>query len=144
VSTTSYGLLLLDESGRLFLAHATGTARWDLPKGGAEPGETPREAAVRETREETGLDIVDWPLEDLGETAYRPGKRLHLFGARVASGTVRPEDCRCTSVFPHYLSGRMTPEVDGYAWVAPADWPAHVPPNLLKVLLAAVPRLQAA
>ena len=30
--------------------------RWDLPKGHVEPGEGIREAALRETEEETGID----------------------------------------------------------------------------------------
>jgi bis(5'-nucleosidyl)-tetraphosphatase len=37
-------------------------ARWEFPKGGIEPGETPRQAAAREFREETGL--VSWSLLD--------------------------------------------------------------------------------
>jgi bis(5'-nucleosidyl)-tetraphosphatase len=35
-------------------------ARWEFPKGGIEPGETPREAAGREFREETG--IASWTI----------------------------------------------------------------------------------
>jgi ADP-ribose pyrophosphatase YjhB (NUDIX family) len=34
-----------------------GLGGWDLPAGYLEPHESPEEAAVRETREETGLDI---------------------------------------------------------------------------------------
>lgn len=139
--TTSHGLLLLDESGRVFLAHATGTAHWDIPKGGAEPGESPLEAALRETREETGLEAADWSLQDLGEMAYRPGKRLHLFAARVSSADVDPAACRCSSFFPHRRTGRPVPEADAYAWVARDAWAAHVPPNLLRVLEACVPRV---
>jgi 8-oxo-dGTP pyrophosphatase MutT (NUDIX family) len=33
---------------------------WDFPKGEVEPGESPLEAAVRETREETGLVELDF------------------------------------------------------------------------------------
>jgi len=37
-------------------------ARWEFPKGGIETGETPREAAEREFREETG--IVSWAFQE--------------------------------------------------------------------------------
>lgn len=35
-------------------------ARWEFPKGGIEAGETPRQAAARELREETSLDAWDF------------------------------------------------------------------------------------
>ncbi|MDY6778749.1 MAG: NUDIX domain-containing protein, partial [Candidatus Nanohaloarchaea archaeon] len=31
---------------------------WNLPAGKLEPGETPREAAIRETREEAGISVT--------------------------------------------------------------------------------------
>lgn len=34
------------------------SGHWDLPKGHLEAGETPQDAAIRETKEETGLRIV--------------------------------------------------------------------------------------
>lgn len=37
--------------------------RWDLPKGHAEPGETPRQTALRELAEETGFDSADVTLD---------------------------------------------------------------------------------
>ena len=36
----------------------SGVEFWSLPGGGIEPTETAREAAVRETREETGYSVV--------------------------------------------------------------------------------------
>lgn len=35
-----------------------GLGNWDLPAGYLDPGESPEEAAVRETREEAGLEVV--------------------------------------------------------------------------------------
>ena len=41
--------------GLVLLARDEGTAFFNMPGGGIEPGEPPEEAAVRELREETGL-----------------------------------------------------------------------------------------
>jgi len=41
--------------GSVLLIATAGGARWQLPKGRIEPGESSEEAAVREVREETGV-----------------------------------------------------------------------------------------
>lgn len=46
---------------------------WTLPGGGVEAGETPAEAAVREFKEETGLDVKSVRL--LWEGSYGHGAR---------------------------------------------------------------------
>lgn len=44
---------------------------WEVPGGGLHPHETPREAAVREVREEAGLDVDE--LVEVGEVLPAPG-----------------------------------------------------------------------
>ncbi len=67
----SYGIipLMRDEDGKwlgLIVYHTTGF--WGFPKGHAEKDEEPREAAVRELTEETGLKLVDFlPLTPFTE-----------------------------------------------------------------------------
>jgi len=45
-----------DDQGRILLIHRTDNKYWSIPGGGMEPGESVREAAVREVKEETGMD----------------------------------------------------------------------------------------
>ncbi|WP_030720696.1 NUDIX domain-containing protein [Streptomyces sp. NRRL S-237] len=47
----------LDSDGRVLLIHRTDNDLWALPGGGVDTGESAADAAVRETREETGFDI---------------------------------------------------------------------------------------
>ena len=146
----SCAVLLLDDQGRVFACHATGTPRWDLPKGVAEPGEPPRDAAVREAWEEAGLVVPPGALADLGEQRYLPAKRLHLFGLRVPAEGLALARCRCRSFFPHRQTGRPVPEADRFAWqplATPGTWCGR---NLARVLagldpaaLAALPRVDA-
>ena len=75
---TSCGVVITD-GDVLLLGHATGSPRWDIPKGLAEPGEEFRVAAVRELQEETGLAVAPEALRDLGVQRYMPGKDLALF-----------------------------------------------------------------
>ncbi len=50
--------IILDDQGRVLLSHRRDMDAWNLPGGGMEPGELPDEAAIRETREETGLEVA--------------------------------------------------------------------------------------
>ena len=49
--------VVLDDAGRVLLIQRTDNDLWAVPGGAQEVGETSTEAAVREVREETGLDI---------------------------------------------------------------------------------------
>ncbi len=52
------GIVIDKETGtsRVLLVHRPSYDDWSFPKGKLEPGETIEEAALREVREETGLD----------------------------------------------------------------------------------------
>lgn len=68
----------------------TDTWGWEVPAGGLDPGETPEDAAVRETREETG-----WrpgPLTELGSYAPSNGSSDQVFHVFVADGATHEGD----------------------------------------------------
>lgn len=46
-----------DDQGRILLIHKIDNDKWALPGGGHDAGESIAETAVREVREETGVDI---------------------------------------------------------------------------------------
>ena len=79
------GALLGD--GRVLLAHRNPRRRWypdvwDLPGGHVEPGETARQALVRELREELGVEVrVCAPVAEL--TAGEGADAFHLTVHRV-------------------------------------------------------------
>lgn len=110
----SCGIVVLAPTRELLLCHVTGQRHWDLPKGGIHDGETPAEAARRETREETGLDFAPESLLDLGRFAYTAKKDLHLFAA--PSPRVDPASLCCESTFVERGSQRRLPEMDGFGW----------------------------
>ena len=66
---------LFDDDGRVLLVrHTYGRLNWELPGGGAEPGESPDETAIREVREEIGLEVaIDRMTGVYYEVGPRPG-----------------------------------------------------------------------
>ena len=128
------GVVLLNGRDEVFACHATGSARWDLPKGMADAGEPPRDAAVREAWEESGLCLAPASLADLGEFDYLPAKRLHLFALRVADDAIDLSCCSCRSFFAHHRTGAATPEADAWAWKRRADVASWAGKNMARVL----------
>lgn len=92
----SCGVLVTDGT-HLLIAHATRTPRWDIPKGLADPGEAPLAAALRELREETGLEAAPPDLVPLGTHPYLRNKHLVLFAWRVPA-MPDPARLRCTAM----------------------------------------------
>ncbi|HVT21050.1 MAG TPA: NUDIX domain-containing protein [Mycobacteriales bacterium] len=87
------GAVVRDADGRLLLVrrgHPPAQGSWSLPGGRVEPGEAHAEAAVREVREETGLDVE---VGDLLRSVALPGGYLvHDFAATVTGGTLHAGD----------------------------------------------------
>ena len=75
--------------------------RWQLPKGLIDPGETPEEAAVREVREEAGIEtelvtpidtIEYWYVGRRGTQRVRFHKQVHFFLLAYRAGRVSEHD----------------------------------------------------
>jgi len=79
-----------DEEGRLLVVRTTYMGReWMLPGGRVERGETPHQAAARETREETGLRVTIERLRLVD--AHHPRDVSFVFAGRVTGGTLDPQ-----------------------------------------------------
>ena len=69
--------VILDNIGRVLLVkHTYGRLNWDLPGGLSEPAESATDTALREVREETGLNVV---ADCATGVYYDPADDMHHF-----------------------------------------------------------------
>jgi ADP-ribose pyrophosphatase YjhB (NUDIX family) len=98
-ATSAGGVVHRISQGRteVALVHRLKPALWALPKGTPRAGETLEETALRETREETGLEVeIEQPISSIryffvrGRTRF--AKTVHFFLMRPVGGDLSQHD----------------------------------------------------
>jgi putative (di)nucleoside polyphosphate hydrolase len=128
------GIMLLNPAGLAFIGRRidmpAGLAAWQMPQGGIDPGETPRQAAFRELAEEVGTDKAEILAETRGWLHYDLPSDI---ASRMWSGRWRGqrqkwflmrftgEDADINPVTEH-------PEFDAWEWVEPQRLPDLIVP----------------
>ncbi len=120
---------------RLLLARRTiepWAGHWDIPGGYCEPGEHPRDCAVRETYEETGLRVVTTGLHGIwldppGSSGSEAGT-ICVFYHAILAPTSAPDPFAVagSSVLPAAGDPTGYGETSGIAWFEPSCMPARV------------------
>jgi len=128
------GVMLANPDGHVFVGQRIDrdTSAWQMPQGGIDAGEAPREAALRELREETGLtpDLVRIEAET---SEWVPYELPHDLVPRIWKGRFRGQEQKW---FLMRFLGRDTdvniatehPEFSEWRWMDPADLVANIVP----------------
>ncbi|MFD6294505.1 NUDIX domain-containing protein [Streptomyces sp. NPDC060235] len=106
-------VVVVDDAGRVLLQRRTDNSMWALPGGRMELGESLPHCAIRETREETGLDVE---VIGLVGTYTNPG---HVFA--YDDGEVRQEFSICFLARPTGGELAVSDESTDVRWFAPGD-----------------------
>lgn len=104
----SSAVLPVDEAGRVLLAwQADARHGWSTVGGAVDPGESPEEAAIREAREEIGVEVrLERLLNVLGgpdyQVTYPNGDQVSyvtaVYEATIVAGDPAPADGELTKV----------------------------------------------
>jgi len=94
----AYALILDDTSSKILMVKNKGNSSWSLPGGAVEREETLDQAAIREAKEETGLDVRVHGIVAINECIFEK-KQEHAifftFRAEVIGGRIeliRPQE----------------------------------------------------
>ena len=128
------GVMLVNASGEVFVGQRkdSDVPAWQMPQGGIDAGETPRDAALRELEEETGVsaelvsveaETRDWVRYDLPE---------HLLG-KVWKGRYRGQEMKWFLLRFHGVDADVNivtehQEFSEWRWLPAAELSSNIVP----------------
>jgi len=136
--------VVLDDAGRMLLVHHNKIGQWLYPGGHIDPDEDPAQAALREVREETGIQAVI-----IGEPAFsHPAVRSHAAPWAIIEMDVTDSKVgahrHIDLVYVCRASGgdlaAQLEEVSDLQWVSPGDLAGLQAPAELPALAVAAAR----
>ena len=133
------GIMLLNARNQVFVAQRIDFAgdAWQMPQGGIDTGESPREAALRELKEEIGTDRAEFLAETKGWLTYDfPAKlRERLRRGRFQGQRQKWFAMRFTGKDTDIDLTTAHPEFSSWKWVEPGELPRLIVPFKRRVYL---------
>jgi putative (di)nucleoside polyphosphate hydrolase len=129
------GIMLFNRESKIFVGRRidmpAGLAAWQMPQGGIDPGETPRQAAIRELKEEVGSDKAEILAESRAWLHYDLPTEIagHMWGGRYRGQRQKWFAMRFTGedgdIDP---AATEHPEFDAWEWTTPGRLPDLIVP----------------
>jgi putative (di)nucleoside polyphosphate hydrolase len=135
------GIMLLNRDGLAFVGHRiripARLAKWQMPQGGIDAGEPPRQAALRELREEIGTDRADILAESRGWFEHEVPDEIAqgMMGGRYRGNRQKWFAIRFTGTDADINLATEHPEFDAWKWVRPECLPELIVPFMRSLYL---------
>jgi putative (di)nucleoside polyphosphate hydrolase len=125
--------MLLNGVNEVFIAHRIDmplVPAWQMPQGGIDEGETPRQAALRELKEEIGTDKAEILGESTMWLTYEVPVELAagLWNGRYRGQRQKWFAMRFTGSDADIDLATEHPEFDAWKWIAPERLPEVIVP----------------
>jgi putative (di)nucleoside polyphosphate hydrolase len=128
------GIMLLNAQQLVFVARRLDMPKehpaWQMPQGGIDPGETPREAALRELKEEIGTDRAEIVAESREWLSYDLPDEIapKMWGGRYRGQRQKWFVMRFLGRDGDIDLATAHPEFDAWQWIAPRLLPQLIVP----------------
>lgn len=113
------GVFLLDpKMENVLVCHSTNSSwkLWGIPKGLYDIEDKDHvHTAIREFKEETGIQLEAGELNYLGESKYKTGNKILIAYWAIAKENIVLENLKCSSMV---VADVPFPEVDKYKWIS--------------------------